>query len=130
MKRLSLPLYALVLSILMGLSIPTAAQNQISTTSIKSGDTTEVMSTPSGADPSGPVADNPAHGKPLDQNGVIQKRAVTYTYFKRVTAKGDSTLDSMTNKDIVVAQPIDSTAQTVAVAGDCWDYSDYSAYSD
>jgi len=85
-------------------------------------DTVEIMSTSSGADATGPVAINKAHGKALDDNGVIVPKKVTYTSLKKDKPAKDTTAtipaDSSKQSAVTtvnVPDSIDSTHQNTVV---------------
>jgi MYXO-CTERM domain-containing protein len=110
-------IYLLAIIFLIGFAFPASAQKKQKTP--KQLDSVEVMSTSSGADPTGPTYDNPAHGKPLDTTGVVKHKTVTYTYFKKpAPAIKDSTVDSTTyNQPVNTMVTKDSLGQLTNATG-------------
>ena len=118
MKNIKLFISTLLLLTSWGYVLPATAQS-----APKQKDTVEIMSTPSGADATGPVAVNKAHGKALDNNGVIVPKKVTYTYLKKeqepvkdtsITIHTDSTIQPRAVTTVAVPDSIDSTHQNSA----------------
>jgi hypothetical protein len=117
MKNIKLFISILLFSACWAYALPAIAQS-----TPKQKDTVEIMSTPSGADATGPVAINKAHGKPLDNNGVIVPKKVTYTYLKKDSPEKDTvtTIPADSSKQsavttVVVPDSIDNTHQNTAV---------------